>query len=80
MQHLKTIEEVEAFFLKHGENIVDLIGGEVDRIEKQLKVRVYYFALISFSLIFNLYKLIFCSLSFTCHFFLTEKISTAETC
>jgi hypothetical protein len=40
MQHLKTIEDVESFFLKHGENIVDLIGGEVDRIEKQLKVSV----------------------------------------
>jgi len=37
MQDLKTIEDAEAFFLKHGENIVDLIGGEVDRIEKQLK-------------------------------------------
>ena len=38
MQGLKTIEEAETFFLKHGENIVDLIGAEVDRIEKQLKV------------------------------------------
>lgn len=38
MQELKTIEEAELLFLKHGENIVDLIGSEVDRIEKQLKV------------------------------------------
>lgn len=38
MQGLKTIEDAETFFLKHGENIVDLIGAEVDRIEKQLKV------------------------------------------
>ena len=38
MQNLKTIDEVEAFFLKHGENIVDMLGGEVDRIEKELKV------------------------------------------
>lgn len=38
MKELNTIEEAESFFLKHGENIVDLIGSEVDRIEKQLKV------------------------------------------
>ena len=24
--------------LKHGENIVDMIGAEIDRIEKELKV------------------------------------------
>lgn len=41
MQELNTIEEAESFFLKHGENIVDLIGSEVDRIEKQLKVRFF---------------------------------------
>lgn len=45
MQNLKTIEDVESFFLKHGENIVDLIGGEVDRIEKQLKVSEIKFKL-----------------------------------
>lgn len=38
MQNVKTIEEVEAFVLKHGENIVDLLGAQVDRIEKTLKV------------------------------------------
>lgn len=35
---MKELEEVEAFLLKHGENIVDLLGAEVDRIEKELKV------------------------------------------
>jgi PREDICTED: similar to solute carrier family 30 (zinc transporter), member 9 len=44
MQSLKTIDEVEAFFLKHGENIVDLLGGEVDRIEKELKVNEFVFS------------------------------------
>ncbi|XP_067137926.1 proton-coupled zinc antiporter SLC30A9, mitochondrial [Centruroides vittatus] len=39
MQKVKTIEEVEAFMLRHGENIVDMLGGEVDRIEKGLKKR-----------------------------------------
>lgn len=38
MQGFKELEEVEAFMLKHGENIVDLLGAEVDRIEKELKV------------------------------------------
>ncbi|XP_071550139.1 proton-coupled zinc antiporter SLC30A9, mitochondrial isoform X3 [Panulirus ornatus] len=37
MQSLKTIDEVEAFMLKHGENIVDSLGEEVDRIETGLK-------------------------------------------
>jgi zinc transporter 9 len=37
MKTLKTIEDVDSFMLKHGENIVDLIGAEIDRIEKELK-------------------------------------------
>lgn len=37
MKNIKTIEEVESLMLKHGENIVDLIGAEIDRIEKELK-------------------------------------------
>lgn len=37
MQGLKTIEDVEAFMLKHGENIVDSLGEQVDRIETILK-------------------------------------------
>lgn len=26
--------------LKHGENIIDTLGAEVDRLEKELKVRL----------------------------------------
>lgn len=37
MQSLKTIDEVEGFMLKHGENVIDLVGAEIDRIESQLK-------------------------------------------
>ncbi|XP_053685007.1 zinc transporter 9 [Sabethes cyaneus] len=33
----QTIDELEAFMLKHGENIVDLMGGEIDRIEMKLR-------------------------------------------
>lgn len=39
MQEVKTIEDVELLMLTHGENVVDSIGAEVDRIEKNLKVR-----------------------------------------
>ena len=39
MQGLTSIEDAESFMLKHGESIVDALGGEVDRIEKNLKVR-----------------------------------------
>lgn len=34
----ETIDELETFLLKHGENIVDLMGGEIDRIEMKLRV------------------------------------------
>jgi zinc transporter 9 len=41
-------EQAEAFLLKHGENMVDCLGAEVDRMEKNLKqkhpeVVRYYF-------------------------------------
>lgn len=35
---MKTPEELEKFMLKHGENIIDTLGAEVDRLEKELKV------------------------------------------
>lgn len=38
VQSMKTIDQLEAFLLKHGENIVDLLGAEIDRIESELKV------------------------------------------
>lgn len=37
MKKLKSIEEVETFMLKHGESIVDMLGGQIDRIEVSLK-------------------------------------------
>lgn len=39
---MKTPEELETFMLKHGENIIDTLGAEVDRLEKELKVRYIY--------------------------------------
>ncbi|KAL1447923.1 hypothetical protein WDU94_005442 [Cyamophila willieti] len=37
VQSMKTIDELEAFLLKHSENIVDMVGGEIDRIEMKLR-------------------------------------------
>ncbi|KAM0727586.1 Proton-coupled zinc antiporter SLC30A9, mitochondrial [Formica fusca] len=37
VKSMHNIEELEAFLLKHGENIVDMLGGEIDRIELKLK-------------------------------------------
>ncbi|XP_036334029.1 zinc transporter 9-like isoform X2 [Rhagoletis pomonella] len=37
VQSFQKVEELEAFLLKHGENIVDLMGGEIDRIEMKLR-------------------------------------------
>ena len=39
---MQTAEDLEAFMLKHGDGIVDTLGGEVDRIEKNLKVSSVY--------------------------------------
>lgn len=38
MKTFQTIDELEGFLLKHGESIVDLMGGEIDRIEMKLRV------------------------------------------
>ena len=38
---MQNIDQLEAFLLNHGENIVDMLGGEIDRIELKLKVRKY---------------------------------------
>ena len=45
MQELQTVEDAEAFMLKHGERIIDSLGEEVDRIEKVLKVRRFWASL-----------------------------------
>lgn len=37
VKSFQTVDELEAFLLKHGENIVDLMGGEIDRIEMKLR-------------------------------------------
>lgn len=41
--------------LKHGENIVDLMGGEIDRIEMKLRVYIISFSYLS-KLTFNFFQ------------------------
>lgn len=38
MRKIDSIELAEAFLLKHGEKIVDRVGAEIDRIERNLRV------------------------------------------
>ena len=38
MNKVENIQDAEAFMLKHGENVVDRVGAEIDRIEKNLRV------------------------------------------
>ncbi|XP_034938171.1 zinc transporter 9 [Chelonus insularis] len=37
VKKMQSIDELETFLLKHGENIVDMLGAEIDRIEIKLK-------------------------------------------
>lgn len=37
VKHMKSIDEFETFLLKHSENIIDTMGGEIDRIEVKLR-------------------------------------------
>lgn len=39
MQEMKTQAEAEEFILKHGQKILDSLGGEIDRIEKVIKAK-----------------------------------------
>lgn len=43
IKSFNTVDELEAYMLKHGENIVDLMGGEIDRIEMKLRVKFIRF-------------------------------------
>nr|CAI5864453.1 unnamed protein product [Callosobruchus analis] len=40
IKKIENIDKLEEFMLKHGENIVDMVGGEIDRIE--MKIRKKY--------------------------------------
>lgn len=37
-KNLQTYDDVEKFMLQHGEGIIDLLGWEVDRLEKKIKI------------------------------------------
>lgn len=38
MIKVDNVQDAEAFMLRHGENIVDRVGAEIDRIERNLRV------------------------------------------
>lgn len=42
VKSFQSVDELEQFLLNHGENIVDLMGGEIDRIEMKLRVMNNY--------------------------------------
>ena len=42
IQKLSSVEELERFLLEHGEQVVDTLGSEVDRIEQEIKVMVLF--------------------------------------
>jgi hypothetical protein len=48
LRKIDSIELTEAFILKHGENIVDRVGAEIDRIERNLRVKINYLFSIKF--------------------------------
>ena len=37
MKAVNSVEELEAFYVKHGEKMFDMLGDEIDRIERELK-------------------------------------------
>lgn len=36
---MTTVPELELFLLEHGEEVIDMLGQQVDRIEKNIKVK-----------------------------------------
>lgn len=38
--NVSSVDSAEIFMLKHGENIVDRVGAEIDRIERNLRVMI----------------------------------------
>lgn len=58
------MDELEQFLLNHGENIVDLMGGEIDRIEMKLRVNKIFsipenqfkFYLLQFNFVIIIYR------------------------
>lgn len=48
VKKMQNIDELESFLLKHGENIVDMLGGEIDRIELKLKVEYFLLTVVKF--------------------------------
>lgn len=50
VRSFENIDQLEEFMLKHGETIVDMMGGEIDRIEMKLRVKKHSHLLSSYVL------------------------------
>lgn len=48
MQSFNSVAEMEKFLLEHGEQVVDVLGAEVDRLELEIKVVVNHLVLCVF--------------------------------
>ncbi len=40
VQGFGTVADVEKFLLEHGEQVIDVLGSEVDRVESEIKVQL----------------------------------------
>ena len=52
VQSIETTEQLEQFLLDHGEQIIDVLGSQVDRIERNIKVCKVVIILIEGALLF----------------------------
>lgn len=46
VNRISNIDELESFLVSHGESIVDMVGGEIDRIECRVRVIYIYYCII----------------------------------
>ena len=62
VQQFTTVAELEEFIIEHGEQILDVLGSEVDRIEKEIKVKILVtYLLCIFRIMVSIYSNIYSS-------------------
>ncbi len=52
VQEFQSVEQMEKFLLEYGEQVVDVLGAEVDRIELKIKVMFCLFVFVVFNLLY----------------------------
>ena len=53
MQSFNSVPEMEKFLLEYGEQVIDVLGVEVDRIETEIKVSLLFFKSIFIRILFR---------------------------